>query len=325
MNNAQKARIVFFGTPEFAASQLSCIVEAGHQVLCVVTAPDKPAGRGKKLKGSAVKDLAGRFDLPIQQPSNLKDPVFVDYLTSLEADIFVVVAFRMMPAVVWKIPKYVTFNLHASLLPDYRGAAPINHVIMNGEKESGLTTFIINEAIDEGSILLQQTLSIGDEEDAGSLHDRMMIAGNQLVLQTITQIMMGTAIVQPQSDMLENGRIISGAPKIFKSDCAIRWNQPIDKVHNQIRGLSPYPAAFTTFISETGERMEVKIFQSAKDTSSTAEEPMLLLTDNQTYLKVVLRDGYLYLLKIQQAGKKPLNIGEFLQGRSFQGKWHVQS
>lgn len=324
MKSVPKARIVFFGTPEFAASQLQAIIEAGHQVVCVVTAADKPAGRGKKIRMSAVKQLAIANNLPLEQPLNLKDVSFVEHLKSLEADIFIVVAFRMMPAVVWKLPRMGTFNLHASLLPNYRGAAPINHAIMNGEQETGLTTFFINEAIDEGGILLQHSLPIGEEEDAGTLHDRLMKAGNKLVVDTITQIMIGEAVVQSQSTLLTPNTSIKGAPKIFRKNCAIRWNKSLDEIHNQIRGLSPYPAAFTTFVSSTGEQIDVKVFRSAKELVRCDQEPMLLLTDNRTYLKVVLPDGFLHLLQIQQAGKKTLEIEDFLKGKNFHGKWMVQ-
>ncbi len=324
MKSVPKARIVFFGTPEFAASQLQAIIEAGHQVVCVVTAADKPAGRGKKIRMSAVKELAIENNLPLEQPSNLKDGAFVEHLKSLDADIFIVVAFRMMPAVVWKIPRLGTFNLHASLLPNYRGAAPINHAIMNGEPETGLTTFFINEAIDEGGILLQQTLPIGKEEDAGTLHDRLMKAGNQLVVDTIAQIMTGKAIVRPQSALLNPNISIKSAPKIFREDCAIRWDLSLDEIHNQIRGLSPYPAAYTTFVSSTGEHIEVKVFRSEKEKTRCELKPKLLLTDNRTYLKVALPDGFLHLLQVQQAGKKSLDIADFLKGKNFKGTWMVQ-
>lgn len=324
MTSTPKARIVFFGTPEFAASQLAAILEAGHQVLCVVTAADKPAGRGKKLRMSAVKELAIANNLPLQQPLNLKDATFVDYLKSLEADIFVVVAFRMMPAVVWKLPQKGTFNLHASLLPNYRGAAPINHAIINGEKETGLTTFFINEAIDEGGILLQKSLPIAEDEDAGTLHDRLMIAGKQLVVDTIAQIMSGDIRVKPQSAFFNANAPIKPAPKIYRENCAIRWDQQIEDIYNQIRGLSPYPAAYTTFVSAADEMVDVKVFRTKMEKTAHGQEPMLLLTDNRTYLKVALPDGYLHFLQIQQAGKKSLEIADFLKGRNFHGKWMVK-
>lgn len=316
-----KARLVFFGTPAFAASQLEAIVDAGHQVLAVVTAPDKAAGRGKKIHQSAVKELALKLELNLLQPTNLKDTDFIESLSLLKADIFVVVAFRMLPKTVWELPPLGTFNLHASLLPDYRGAAPINHAIMNGEKTTGLTTFFINEKIDEGAIILQHRLEIGSAENAGSLHDRMMLAGNALINETLQQIIDRKAAVRVQ----EQTSVDKAAPKIFKEDCALRWINPIYKVYNQIRGLSPYPAAFTDLISDNNEALRLKVFAAEIEEGKPDEDIFSLLTDNKTFLKVALPDGYLKLTKIQLPGKKPLEIAEMLKGFKFIGKWKIKA
>jgi len=317
----KKARLVFFGTPEFAASQLNAIAKAGHQVLAVVTAPDKPAGRGKKIQQSAVKSLALSLGIKVLQPTNLKAPDFIQSLELLAAEIFVVVAFRMLPKLVWELPPLGTFNLHASLLPDYRGAAPINHALMNGETVTGLTTFFINEKIDEGMIILQQKLKIGATENAGSLHDRMMLAGNSLINETISLIMANEVELQIQEQSIDD----KAAPKIFKEDCAIRWNNPIYKVYNQIRGLSPYPTAYTDFVSEDGRELRIKVFEAAIEEGRPQENLFSLLTDNKTFLKVALSEGYLHLLKIQFPGKKPLEIVELLNGFKFDGKWQVNT
>lgn len=317
----KKARLVFFGTPEFAASQLNAIVEAGHQVPAVVTAPDKPAGRGKKIQQSAVKTLALELGIEVLQPTNLKDPGFVQSLDILAAEIFVVVAFRMLPKLVWELPPLGTFNLHASLLPDYRGAAPINHALMNGETVTGLTTFFINEKIDEGEIILQQKLEISPTENAGSLHDRMMSVGNSLINETLNLIVANETEVWIQEQTGND----KAAPKILKEDCAIRWKNPIYKVYNQIRGLSPYPTAYTDLMSADGRELRIKVFEAAIEEGRPQENILSLLTDKKTYLKVALADGYLHLLKIQFPGKKPLETVELLKGFKFDGKWQVNT
>jgi len=321
MTTNKKARLIFFGTPAFAASQLNSIVEAGHQILAVVTAPDKAAGRGKKIQQSAVKELALKLELKVLQPMNLKDPEFVQRLKHLAADVFVVVAFRMLPKVAWELPPLGTFNLHASLLPDYRGAAPINHAIMNGEKTTGLTTFFINEKIDEGAIILQQKLEIGPTENAGSLHDRMMLAGNSLINETLDLIVANKTEVRIQEQTSDD----KAAPKIFKEDCAIRWKFPIYMVYNQIRGLSPYPAAYADLKSDDGTELRIKVFEVGIEEGRPEVHAFSLLTDNKTFLKVALADGYLNLTKIQLPGKKPLKIADLLKGYKFDGKWQVKS
>ena len=254
-------RIVYFGTPEFAASQLEAILQAGYEVAAVVTMPDKPAGRGKKIQCSEVKKSALAHQLPILQPEKLKDPNFMQELASFQADLFIVVAFRMLPAAVWKMPRLGTFNLHASLLPQYRGAAPINHAIINGETVTGLTTFFLNEEIDKGAVILQERVAIRPDETAGELHDALMHLGNQMVVETIRRI--ETNQVQPiTQETLAQGAVLKEAPKIFKDFCFIPWDKDCQAIYNLIRGLSPYPAAHTTLRSDSGEVLELKVYAS---------------------------------------------------------------
>lgn len=320
----EKSRIVFFGTPEIAASQLEAVLNAGFDVAAVVTGPDKPSGRGKKIHFSEVKETALKHNLKLLQPEKLKDPDFIAQLESLDANLFVVIAFRMLPAVVWKIPRLGTFNLHASLLPQYRGAAPINHAIINGETETGLTTFFIDEEIDKGKIILQKKMEIGHDENAGSLHDRMMILGNKLVVETIRMIENGTAQSINQAEIIKNENLVlNDAPKIFREDCYIKWNLPIGMIFNQIRGLSPYPAAYTTIVSEENEAIDLKIFASEIEVGKTKEKLFTLLTDKRNYLKVALPDGYLFLTHVQLSGKKAMPIKDFLMGQRLDGEWKV--
>lgn len=320
----KKTRIVFFGTPEIAASQLEAIINAGFEVAAVVTAPDKPSGRGKKIHFSEVKETALHHNLLLLQPEKLKDPAFISQLESLNANLFIVIAFRMLPAIVWKIPSLGTFNLHASLLPQYRGAAPINHAIINGEKETGLTTFFINEEIDKGKIILQEKMEIGENENAGSLHDRMMVLGNRLVVETIQIIENETVNSINQTEIIKNENIVlNDAPKIFREDCYIKWNLPIKKIFDQIRGLSPYPAAYTTIVTSENQTIDLKIFATEIERRKTEGKLFTLLTDNKTYLKVALPDGNLYLNQVQLAGKKAMPIKDFLMGQKFEGEWKV--
>jgi methionyl-tRNA formyltransferase len=320
----KKIRIVFFGTPEFAASQLEAILRAGYDVVAVVTAPDKPSGRGQKIHFSEVKEVALKHQLPLLQPEKLKAPDFLSQLQNFQANLFIVVAFRMLPEEVWTMPDLGTFNLHASLLPQYRGAAPINHAVMNGEIETGLTTFFLNREIDKGAIILQEKTLIGTTETAGSLHDRLMLQGNELVIRTIKAIENESAVATEQ-DMTQNaGTILKEAKKIFKDDCYIKWNLSLHQIFNQIRGLSPYPTAFTQIASKEGKTIDLKVYETeiiAADTNP--DERYQLQTDNKTYLRVVLVGGYLSFLKIQQAGKKALPTKEFLLGQKFLGNWHV--
>ena len=306
-------RLVFFGTPEFAASQLEAILAAGYEVVSVVTMPDKPAGRGKKIQFSDVKRTALEHNLPLLQPEKLKDPDFLKALEACHADLFVVVAFRMLPAVVWKMPPLGTFNLHASLLPQYRGAAPINHAIINGETETGLTTFFLNEEIDKGRVILQEKVAIRPDETAGELHDELMHLGNQLVVETIKKIESGDYQTVPQEE-LDDGTMLNDAPKIFKDFCYIQWDRDCQSIYNHIRGLSPYPAAHTKLQPEEGEPIELKVFASEIELTQHVHPAGTVLTDGKSYLKVAANDGFIHLTTLQQAGKKAMNIAEFLRG-----------
>ena len=318
-------KIVYFGTPEFASSQLEAIISAGYEVVAVVTVPDKPAGRGKKIQSSDVKLTALKYDLPILQPVSLKSQEFIDELSSYNADLFVVVAFRMLPEVVWSMPPMGTFNLHASLLPQYRGAAPINHAIINGEKETGLTTFLLDKEIDTGEIIKQEKVVVEDDETAGTLHDKLMLLGNKVVVETIKMIEEGKVHSQSQESIIERDNLqLKPAPKIFKEDCKVDWTKDAKSIYDFIRGLSPYPAAHTQFISENGETIDIKIFEVAlKENKSEDTQMYKIKTDGKSYLDVVLGDNNISIKVIQQAGKKAMPIADFLRGTRLEGEWKV--
>ncbi len=316
----EKLRIVYFGTPEFAASQLEAILNAGYEVAAVVTMPDKPAGRGRKIQFSEVKKTALQHGLPLLQPDKLKDPDFLKHLSGLEANLFVVVAFRMLPAVVWQMPRLGTFNLHASLLPQYRGAAPINFAIINGEEETGLTTFFLNEEIDKGAVIMREKKPIRPNQTAGELHDELMLLGNKIVIETLKRIEKGEAVAQAQ-DELSQGIALKPAPKISKEFCAIPWNNDCLTVYNHIRGLSPYPAAHTKLRSDTGDEIEMKVFASEVELCQHGLPIGSVVTDNKKYLKIALSDGFLHLTTVQQAGKKSMPIEDFLRGTQLIGDW----
>lgn len=301
-------RIVFMGTPEFAVASLEALLEAGCDIVGVVTAPDKPAGRGQKLSESAVKQFAVSKGLPVLQPVKLKDPEFLEQLRALQPDLQVVVAFRMLPEVVWNMPPLGTINLHASLLPQYRGAAPINWAIINGEKESGVTTFFLKHEIDTGNILFTEKVTVFDHFNAGSLHDKLMDKGAGLLVKTVKAIESGRYTEQPQEKIVE-GTELKHAPKIFKEDCKIDWNQPTEKVHNLIRGLSPYPTAFTELNGKV-----LKVFEAEKEIKDHDITPGNFVTDHKTYLKFACTDGFINLKDVQLEGKKRMGIEEFLRG-----------
>lgn len=313
-------RIIYFGTPEFAASQLEAIIAAGYDIAAVVTMPDKPAGRGKKIQCSEVKKIALKHQLPLLQPEKLKDPAFLQELESFHANLFIVVAFRMLPAIVWKMPELGTFNLHASLLPQYRGAAPINHAIINGETVTGLTTFFLNEEIDKGKVILRESVGIRPDETAGELHDELMAMGNKLVVETIQKIESNDFQAVTQEE-LAAGTTLKEAPKIFKDFCYIRWSQDCQAIYNHIRGLSPYPAAHTKLKSNQGDLLELKVFRSEIETSHPTEPAGTVLSDNKTFLKIAANDGYVHLTSIQQAGKKAMETADFLRGFRLEGLW----
>ena len=318
-------RIIYFGTPEIASSQLEAIIAAGYEVAAVVTVPDKPAGRGKKIQSSDVKLTALKYDLPVLQPVSLKSPEFLEELSSYNADLFVVVAFRMLPEVVWSMPPMGTFNLHASLLPQYRGAAPINHAIINGEKETGLTTFLLDKEIDTGEIIMQEKVVIEDNETAGTLHDKLMLLGNKVVVETIKIIEEGRVQSQSQEMIIERDNLqLKPAPKIFKEDCRIDWSKDAKMIYDFIRGLSPYPAAHTQFISENNETLDIKVFEVVlKENNSEDNELYKIKTDGKSYLDVVLGKNNISIKVIQQAGKKAMPIADFLRGTHLEGNWKV--
>ena len=300
-------RIVFMGTPEFAATSLDALCMSGHQVVAVVTVADKPAGRGLQLQSSPVKTLALHHGIPVLQPLKLKDPLFLDELKALHADLFVVVAFRMLPEVVWNMPPLGSINLHGSLLPKYRGAAPINRAIMNGETETGVTIFFLQHEIDTGKVIARERMPIGPDTTAGELHDEMMHIGAKALVNAIDTIADGSAHAVEQSELMQASEDVPTAPKIFKEDCRIHWSQNVMKVHNHVRGLSPYPAAWTEF-----EGKNFKVFRGRPiPTKHQAEE---VETDGKTYLNFQCADGVYSAQTIQPEGKKRMEVEEFLRG-----------
>lgn len=295
------------GTPDFAVASLDALIKAGFDIVGVITAPDKPAGRGQKIHQSAVKQYAEANNLYTLQPERLKDKLFLKELEALKADLQVVVAFRMLPEAVWNMPKNGTINLHASLLPQYRGAAPINWAIINGEKKSGVTTFFLKHEIDTGDILFCEKVDISEDMIAGELHDELMKVGATLLTKTVEAIKEGNYKELPQDSF--DDTVLKHAPKIFKDDCKINWDEPLERVYNHIRGLSPYPAAFTTFQGKT-----LKLFRAHKELVKHETEIGDFLSDGKTYLKFATPDGYIHLKEIQLEGKKRMKIDEFLRG-----------
>ena len=304
-------RIVFMGTPEFAAASLRALVEGGYNVVGVVTMPDKPSGRGLKVNKSDVKLYAEQAGLPILQPEKLRDEAFQAALRQWRPDLGIVIAFRMLPESVWSLPRLGTFNLHASLLPPYRGAAPINRAIMNGEKETGVTTFMLDRDIDTGEIIDSRRTEILPEDNAGTLHDRLMKMGTELVLSSVETIAAGGLATRAQSAMAQGE--LKPAPKIFKEDCRIDWNAPAEKIVNLVRGLSPRPAAWCE-MSREGETTVVKIFDAAAETCDCAPAAGTVLSDGRTYLKVACAGGCVAVREIQSAGKRRMDVRQWLCG-----------
>jgi methionyl-tRNA formyltransferase len=300
------------GTPEFAVASLDALVQAGCNIVAVITAPDKPAGRGMKMNESAVKKYAVEKGLPILQPEKLKHPEFIEQLKALQADLQIVVAFRMLPEIVWNMPPMGTINLHGSLLPQYRGAAPINWAVINGEQQTGVTTFKLQHEIDTGNILLQESFPIGENETAGEVHDRMKEIGAQLLVKTVEGLASGTLKEISQSAIGNGQSTIKHAPKIFTETCKIDWHQPAAAIHNLIRGLSPYPAAFTYL----NDKM-LKIYKATKEIALNAKEPGTIDTDKKTYLKFACANGYIHVTELQLEGKKKMTVEEFLRGYRF--------
>lgn len=302
-------RIIFMGTPEFAVASLDALVQSGANIIAVITALDKPAGRGMKMTESAVKKYAVEKGLNVLQPEKLKDPAFIDSLKALNADLQIVVAFRMLPEIVWNMPPMGTINLHGSLLPQYRGAAPINWAVINGEKETGVTTFKLKHEIDTGDILLQESFPIGEDETAGDVHDKMKEIGAQLLVKTVQGLADGTLKEVGQSTSAE----LKHAPKIFTETCQINWNKSVDEIYNLIRGLAPYPGAFTALDGKT-----LKIFKARKQKETPSINPGEMQTDGKKYLRFACIDGYIYVEEVQLEGKKKMNIEDYLRGHRFQ-------
>jgi methionyl-tRNA formyltransferase len=309
-------RIIFLGTPDFAVNSLQMLVENGYQVVGVITAPDKPSGRGQKLSISAVKEYALQKGLNILQPVKMSDPEFLKEVKSLNADLQIVVAFRMMPEVLWSMPPLGTFNLHGSLLPQYRGAAPINRAIMNGEKKTGLTTFFLKHEIDTGNIIFRQEIRIGENENAGELHDRMKVIGAELVLKTVKAIENGSVVTHTQQSFLDAGERIIEAPKIFKEDGKLDFSKSIHELHNQIRGLSPYPGAYFELMMSDKTIAAIKILNAVPEPGGTVLTHELI-TDGKKMLKISAADGFIDVKEIQVPGKKRMRTSELLSGYTF--------
>jgi methionyl-tRNA formyltransferase len=313
MEDFTKLRIVFMGTPDFAVASLDALVKAGCNIVGVITAPDKPAGRGMEIQQSAVKKYAVENNLYVLQPEKLKNPEFLEALQSLKANLQVVVAFRMLPEVVWNMPPMGSVNLHGSLLPQYRGAAPINWAVINGEKETGVTTFKLKHEIDTGDILLQESFAINETDNAGDVHHKMKEIGAALLVKTIKGLADGSLKETPQSSTFNfQLSTLKHAPKIFTETCTIDWNKPVDDIYNLIRGLAPYPAAFT-FLNNK----KLKIYKAGKVNKTPAVSPGSFETDKKTYLQFAGVDGYLSLLELQVEGKKKMDIASFLRGYHF--------
>lgn len=313
----EELKIIFFGTPDFAVESLSRLVDGGYNVAAVVTMPDKPAGRGRQLQESDVKRYAVEHGLPVLQPVSLKDEAFIEELRSFNAQLFIVIAFRMLPEAVWQMPPLGTFNLHASLLPRYRGAAPINWAVMNGDSETGVTTFFLKHEIDTGDVIQQRSCPIGRHENVEDIHDRLMVMGADMVIETVDAIIAGTVKPIPQDQMLTTGQQPTPAPKIFKETCRIDWTRPAEQVYNHIRGLSPYPAAWASLMDETENIVTtLKIYKTGEPQPyGNGEHPVAgtILADRKT-MRIACADGWLEILSLQQSGKKRMDTDAFLRG-----------
>lgn len=323
MMKKEDLRIVYMGTPDFAVESLRCLVEGGYNVVGVITMPDKPAGRGHKLQFSPVKQYALEQNLPLLQPEKLKDEAFVEALREWKADLQIVVAFRMLPEVVWNMPRLGTFNLHASLLPQYRGAAPINWAVINGDTETGITTFFLCHEIDTGEVIQQVRIPIADTDDVGIVHDKLMMLGGKLVTETVDAILNDAVKPIPQEEMAVVGEL-RPAPKIFKDTCRIDWNQSVKRIYDFIRGLSPYPAAWSELLQPDGEAVVMKIFETEKIIQSHQLTPGTLLTDGKTYIHVAVTNGFIGIRVLQLPGKKRLKTDELLRGFRLTEEFRVK-
>lgn len=311
-------RIVFMGTPDFAVESLRILVDNGYNVVGVITMPDKPSGRGHKIQYSAVKKYALENNLPLLQPVKLKDETFLQDLKAWNADLQIVVAFRMLPEIVWDMPRLGTFNLHGSLLPQYRGAAPINWAIINGEKETGVTTFFLTHEIDTGKVILREKVRIGENDNAGKIHDELMHIGADLVRKTVDLILDDKVDAVAQEQLFVDESELKSAPKIFKETCRVDWSKEVGEVHNLIRGLSPYPAAWTELYCDGKEVQSVKIYASSIVAADVELSLGSIRTDNKTYLHIACRGGYISINEIQFPGKKAMKIDELLRGYKFE-------
>lgn len=315
----KKLKIVFMGTPEFAVASLEALMNNGFNIVGVITAPDKPAGRGQKIQMSAVKEFAVKHQLQVMQPTNLKDEHFLNELKALKPDLQIVVAFRMLPERVWNLPPHGTYNLHASLLPKYRGAAPINWSIINGDTESGVTTFKLTHEIDTGNILFQEKVKIGHTTTAGELHDELMKVGAGLIVRTVKVIEDSANGKGELNFIKQDDTKATHAPKIFKETCKINWNEPIEKVNNLIRGMSPYPAAYTELVDANGQTLSLKLFSTEIISENiSGASAGTVNTDNKTYIKIQGNGGSLLVKELQLQGKKRMTVKEFLNGYKFQ-------
>lgn len=322
--NKKDLRIVYMGTPDFAVESLRRLVEGGYNIVGVITMPDKPMGRhGSVLQASPVKQYAVSQGLKVLQPEKLKDETFVNELRALQADLQIVVAFRMLPEVVWNMPRLGTFNLHASLLPQYRGAAPINWAVINGDTETGITTFFLQHEIDTGAIIQQVRVPIADTDNVEVVHDKLMVLGGDLVIETVEAILAGTVKAIPQETLFQSDADLRPAPKIFKETCRIDWSKGVKRVYDFIRGLSPYPAAWTE-LSVGDKVLELKIFAASKEFCTHQQTVGTVLTDHKSYMKVALEDGYLNILTLQLSGKKRMEVTDFLRGFRAEGVLKVQ-
>ena len=315
------------GTPDFAVESLRALIDGGYNIAGVITMPDKPIGRhGSVLQQSAVKQYAVSQGLPVLQPEKLKDEVYINELRALKADLQIVVAFRMLPEIVWDMPRFGTFNLHASLLPQYRGAAPINWVLINGEKETGVTTFFLTHEIDTGRIICQERIPIVETDNAGTIHDKLMVLGACLVTETVDLLIANEGNIETisQESLYIDVSDLHSAPKIFKETCRIDWYQPTIRIYNFIRGLSPYPAAWTEIVNPEGERAPMKIFNSKKLIEDHVYDIGMIRTDGKLNLEIAVQDGFIGVQSLQLAGKKRVEVKDFLNGMKIDSRWRVE-
>ncbi len=307
-------RIIYMGTPDFAVEPLRKLIDGKYNIVAVITNPDKPAGRGQKIQESAVKVYAKTQDINVLQPEKFRDEIFLNQLKELNADLQIVVAFKMLPEIVWNMPRLGTFNLHASLLPQYRGAAPINWAVINGDEKTGVTTFFLKHKIDTGNVIFQEEISIDQNDNAGTIHDKLMFKGADVVVKTVDAIICNDYKQIDQNDLISEDDEIRHAPKIFKNDCKIEWEKELESIYNLIRGLSPYPAAWTEITNIKNEKLQLKIFAAEIEKTTHKNEFGKYISDNKTFLKVAANCGYINIIELQLSGKKKMSVVDFLKG-----------